>query len=430
MGFTKFQIKKTGSTLILLILVFLSGCSIYQTKANAIDVTDRLSGYTGRKLTLLVYMAADNDLESYALENIKAMERAVFRNINVLALLDRSDGYDETDGNWTDTRLFEVLHDNTDGSFMVSRRLDCPELGLSAQNSTELDMSNYHVLQNFISYAKKNYKAQNYALIIWGHGTGWRFSQESARAVALDDKSGSYMTITQMGKALKDQGLSVIGFDTCFAGVFECIYQINCSAQYTVASPGITPSAGWNYKQLLEKLDSDSFDSLTIAKYMAQSSLVNATVFDNSQVENVFADLEDFSKSLSQTIVDEQSRAVAFEQLMNLKAYSYTQYPCDKYLDIYSLADFYSLSAEQELSEKAENMKCSIGKLCPDSHGVGLHFIPMVSAGMAATCHSKDYVKDFERTDQCAFVQKSLWWVPSKDTASDSLLNKLFYKTY
>ena len=83
-----------------------------------------------KELTLLVYMAADNDLESHALRNLKEMEHACFDNMNVLVLLDRCDAYDETNDNWTDTRLFEVLHDDTNGSTIVSKRLDCPPLGI------------------------------------------------------------------------------------------------------------------------------------------------------------------------------------------------------------------------------------------------------------------------------------------------------------
>ena len=77
------------------------------------------------KLTLVVYMAADNDLESYAIQNLKAMEHADFEKMNVLVLLDRSEGFDETNGNWTDTRLFELIHDDSDSNIIVSKRLSC-----------------------------------------------------------------------------------------------------------------------------------------------------------------------------------------------------------------------------------------------------------------------------------------------------------------
>ena len=112
-----------------------------------------------KDLTLMVYMAADNDLERYALENLKSMERAEFENINVLVLLDRAEGYDETDGDWTDTRLFEVCHDKSDSSLISSKRLDCPGLGLKADVETELDMSNSSVLKTFIEFGKTKYQA-------------------------------------------------------------------------------------------------------------------------------------------------------------------------------------------------------------------------------------------------------------------------------
>ena len=234
------------------------------------------------KLTLVVYMAADNDLESYAVSNLKAMEHAEFENINVLVLLDRAEGFDETNGDWTDTRLFELVHDETDGNLIVSRRISCPLLGLSNRVDTELDMGNPSVLWNLLNFAKNNYESDKYALIIWGHGTGWRYSAggegsgpgadgsrgagaAAARAVAVDDRTGSYMSVHDMGRALKGQGFSVVGFDTCFGGVFENVYEIKNYADYTVASPGITPSGGWNYKQLLEDLSDSNFHSKTIA---------------------------------------------------------------------------------------------------------------------------------------------------------------------
>ena len=135
-----------------------------------------------KKLTLLVYMAADNDLERHTIKNLKALEQADFDGINILVLLDRSEGYDETNDNWTDTRLFEVSHDSTNGASIVSKRIDCPPLGISKTTNVELDMGNYNVLRSFIDFAKANYSAEKYALIIWGHGTGWRSPSSQSRA--------------------------------------------------------------------------------------------------------------------------------------------------------------------------------------------------------------------------------------------------------
>ena len=384
-------------------------------------------------LTVMVYMAADNDLESYALENLKAMEKAQSSGIKTLVLLDRSEGYDETDGNWTDTRLFEVVHDETSSSAVKSKRLDCPLLNIYADKDTELDMANPNVLKKFIEFSKGAYPAKKYALIIWGHGTGWRYASDT-RAVAIDDRSESYMSVYELGKALKNQGLDVIGFDTCFGGVFENIYELKDCAEYTVACPGVTPGSGWDYKKLLESISSGDFETQSIAETMAQSAWGNTTVFVNEKLSELFISFEAFSKALSETVTDSQSQKKVLEELLGIKGYSYTQYPCDLYLDVFSMADFYKASSDPALSDGASVLKEKLDEavlsVSGKTSGLGVHLIPKEKSGVMASVHSEDYVKDSERIDQCAFIKESLWWVPTKNGNYGSLLDKLFYTSF
>ena len=395
-----------------------------------------------KKLTLLVYMAADNDLESYALEDLKEMEHSSFEGINVLVLLDRAQGYDATDGDWTDTRLFELAHDDTDGSFIVSKRLRCPNLGLAATRETELDMSNPSVLYNFINFAKSEYQAQKYALIIWGHGTGWRGlslneghdNYQPYKAIAIDDYTNSYMSVPAMGKALKNSGLCVIGFDTCFGGVFENVYEIKNCVEYTVASPRATPSSGWNYKQLLEDISESDFKTSEIAQFMADSSPVCTTIFDNSRLRDVMDCFEAFAESLSKTVVDRDSRNEVFATLQGIKSFCYAQNPCDLYLDMRSLAQTYSSSANSKLAENSMRLRNSLDRAAKTTYSevseVGIHFIPKTESGSLDVRHSLAYIKDSDNADQCLFIKESQWWVPTKDAGSDSLLDKLFYRVF
>ncbi len=392
-----------------------------------------------KKMTLLIYMAADNDLECYAIQNLKEMEHSDFENMNVLVLLDRAQDYDETNDAWTDTRLFELVHDQTDSNFIVSKRLDCPILGISSTAQTELDMGNFNILRNFITFAKNEYEAEKYCLIIWGHGTGWRYSAlpeypDSSRAVAIDDKSGSYMSVSQMGRALKNQGLCVIGFDTCFAGVFENVYEIKNHAAYTVASPGVSPSAGWNYRYLLEDLSECSFTPKEIARIMAQCSLVNTTIFDNAKLYDVMEKFETFAERLSGTITSAQTRNSILDDFLQIKSYSYRQYPCDLFIDIHAMAQQYSASSNAELQQASKNLSASIDRAAttPDSEHaqIGIHLISVIDSSVYASSHSIDYKKDFNNTDQCMFIKESQWWVPSLDGTSQSILDKLFYWNY
>ena len=396
-----------------------------------------------KKLTLMVYMAADNDLESYALQNLKDMEHAGFSGMNILVLLDRTEGFDATDGDWTDTRLLEVVHDDTDGNFVVSRRLRCPNLGLSASVETELDMANPNVLRNFISFAKSEYEAEKYALIIWGHGTGWRGAADnpecqSFRACAIDDTNGTYMTVSAMGRALKNLGLCVIGFDTCFGGVFENVYEIKNCAEYTVASPGVSPSGGWDYRQLLENISESDFTTNSIAGLMADSSSVSSTVFTNSKLRNVMEAFESFSEGLAGKIVDRDSHASVFQSLKELvnnhNAYFYSQGKSEIYLDMYCMANAYSSAADYALKEKAVKLKNEISRAActtfSDTPQIGIYFIPRTEYGTFAVNPSSDYTRNFDNASQCLFIKESQWWVPTQDGNSGSLFDKLFYTSW
>lgn len=390
------------------------------------------------KLVLLIYMAADNDLESFAIQDLKEMEHANFSNIKVLVLLDRAEEYDQTNDNWTDTRLYEVAHDETNGNFIISKRIACPVLGLSEDKETELDMSNESVLSNFITYAKENYDAEKYAVIIWGHGTGWRYSDlvncSAGRAVAVDDKTDSYMSVLKMGEALENKGLSVIGFDTCFGGVFENVYEVKNAAEYTVGCSDFTPTTGWNYTKLLENLSESDFSSSCIAKVMAESSSVKTTVYENSKMNQLFASFENFAEFLSASVTDEKSRNEVFNQLIKSKGYSYNQYPCDFYLDILAMAKLYENSENAELAKKSLELVNSVnlaGKTTDSENAeIGVHFIPKTSAQTVSPQHSSEYIKTLNNTSQCTFIKNSLWWVPTENFNSGSLLDKLFYKAW
>lgn len=402
-------------------LAFSVSCS------NEADSLRSDSKASKKKATLLIYMAADNDLETYALWNIKMMERSKPDSVNILVLVDRAEGYDETEGNWTDTRLFQIVRDKSTDSSIKSKRLKCPQLGLSETENTELDMTNPSVLKTFIEFGKTNYEAENYALIIWGHGNGWQ-------AVTIDERSSAYMSLHDLGNAVRGQGLCVIGFDSCFGGVLENVYEIKDCAEYTVACPGITSSSGWNYSILLEELSKNECDAKNIAEAIAVSSS-QLLIFKNEKLGDLFNCFENFSRQLAVSVTDSASQQRILSELTNSNTYSYTQNPCDLYLDIISAAEnFSSSSYSAEIRTAASNLKTLADQTVYSSvsvqKGIGVHLIPKSSSGAMAGTHSIDYLKDSGRSDQPAFIKESLWWVPTSEGHSGSLLDKLFYTIY
>ena len=294
-----------------------------------------------RSWTIVMYMAADNDLESAAILDINEMEAADIEGsgITVLALIDRAEGYDGTNGNWTDTRLYEIKHDE-DGlnGNIISERISCNTLGLLKDADSELDMADPNVLHNVLRFAQKQYPASEYGLVMWGHGTGWRGGTVAAtaeagaagstrsygtvvatdatssaaisggtpsgyRAFAIDDYSASYMTISQVHDAISKlpKKLGFIGFDTCYGALLESAWEFRNDAQFMVGSENIVPSNGWNYQIFLDSAAAETCQNATDST--AAQAQASSRAVQTSQVMRAAASAGD-AGSPAETLAD------------------------------------------------------------------------------------------------------------------------------
>ena len=101
------------------------------------------------------------------------------------------------------------------------------------------------------------------------------------------------------------------------------------------------------------------------------------------------------------------------------------------------MANLYSESSDIKIQKAAKNFKSKIEEsaYCLDDlydkkAGVGIHLIPLISAHSTAASHSPEYIKNLNLTNQGKFIKESLWWVPTLQGNSGSLLDKLFYTSY
>ena len=57
--------------------------------------------------TIIYYSAADTDLEQFMIGDLMEMQIVgSSKDVNVVVQMDRIEGFDDTDGNWTDARRF------------------------------------------------------------------------------------------------------------------------------------------------------------------------------------------------------------------------------------------------------------------------------------------------------------------------------------
>ncbi len=408
--------------------------------------------------TILIYMSADNDLESEAMEDILEMEMSNVNTkyVNVLFLLDRHPGYDITSGNWTGTRLYKLKCGRKSNSKdIISTEISCDRLGLKVGTETELDMSSGYILSNAISFMLSEFKSDYYGLIMWGHGTGWRNteknSSEQNKAFAFDSTSGTYMSLNQMSSAIMDgcngRKLDVIGFDTCFGGELEILYQLRNCGSFGIGTPGLLHSNGWNYKLLLddfaEKKEKTplSFCQSSIYQFQkqyAQKNNASIVAVNLEEINSYFDSFENFMEKASEKIINPSIR----DEIMNgiyYEVLSYCQGKADSdvYLDSKSLVQVVCQKLElygENLYDEKELFFATRNQTVVDSWAFnceeaspGVYFATLAESGLYAAKHPSGYIKGsgFEQID---FVRDSSWYVPSREKAN-SFMDKMFYTT-
>jgi hypothetical protein len=193
--------------------------------------------------TVLVYLDADNDLETAGIRNFNQMEMVgSTQNVHVIVQMDRMSGDDPHNERWTDTRRYLITNDS-DTMTMHSVRLDYPSLG-------EQDMGSANTLHDFVQWGMQSFPADHYMVVIWDHGTGWMIRPSSAmiqyKYVSVDSTSGTFINVTLLPTALAALHPDVIAFDACYMQEIEVAYQLSGSADYMVGSSAAVPSAGYN----------------------------------------------------------------------------------------------------------------------------------------------------------------------------------------
>lgn len=206
---------------------------------------------TGR-WTILVYMAADNDLEPYAIDDLNEMEAArVTADVGIAVAVDRVDGDDIRDGDWTDTRLGLIEADSS-----LSR------ITSSLVTQGEWNTGSAASLTRFIDWAAAANPADHYALILWNHGSG-------IQGIGYDQTSGGdRLALNEIRQGIAGSTLGkvdLLGFDACSMGLIEVAQAVTGIADIMVASEDTEPGAGWNYTRWLNSLFSAGNTTTSLA---------------------------------------------------------------------------------------------------------------------------------------------------------------------
>lgn len=249
-----------------------------------------------QKRTIMIYMAADNDLRPFAARNIQQMANiGSNENITIVVHLDI-----RISGNKKITRRYLIEKDQV--------------LHVDPYNplTQQMDSGNPATLISFCEWAIKNYPADEYDLILWNHGTGilepphgkiinpmdlFVFNPSThrldldrsigfmdaitnlnpqQRGVCWDDTTGNYLSNRKMEAALQTicqkfldgKKFGIIGFDACLMSMIEVSSFIKRYAHVMVGSEEVELGMGWKYDEVLLPFSRDKLDTFTFASHI------------------------------------------------------------------------------------------------------------------------------------------------------------------
>lgn len=214
-----------------------------------------------RSWTIMVYLDADNNLESFGIADINEMEAGLTGNVDIIVLIDRAKGYDDSNGNWTDAQILRIRSDK-DSNKISSQVLAKPG---------ELNMGDPNVLNSFLTSAIKTFPAKHYGLIMWDHGGGWA---SHAHDLLLPGNAAGqdYLTLPELSSAIKGafgksglKRLDLIGFDMCLMAQIETAVELDGLAEVMIASEAVEPGNGWPYNDFLPEFDKGTRGTRRIA---------------------------------------------------------------------------------------------------------------------------------------------------------------------
>lgn len=226
-----------------------------------------------KKWTVLLYSAADNNLERALVSDVAELETVGSNeNMNLVVQLDRGLRPSSLSGGWDGARRF-YLNQDSDKS-----NINSPVLADMGQ----INMSDPKVLADFISWGIKSYPAENYMLVMSDHGASW--------TGALEDSSHhGWMTTPDIRNAMemaqKETGekIDIIGFDACLMASTEVAHELSGVADYMVASQNVEGGEGWPYAKIFTDKKMEEFQKALDTKFTISPQQVAEKMVNDSE---------------------------------------------------------------------------------------------------------------------------------------------------
>ncbi len=202
------------------------------------------------KWTYMVYLDADNNLDSYGIDDLNEMEDGYLNSasgdVNVIVFIDRY---------YSGGTTYKIVEDHNTGSIASPT--------LTTGFPSEPDMGSKTTLKNFITYVFNNFPAEHYVLDLWDHGGG-------IFGICWDDSDGdNRLTFDEVDEALSEacsaagERIDILAMDACLMHMLEVDYEMRDYVDFIVASEETIPGSGYPYDDIISSICNNPSQSAT-----------------------------------------------------------------------------------------------------------------------------------------------------------------------
>ncbi len=379
-------------------LDFFSGIRSLPEELDQIPIRKVGGHKTGRSQqlkdwTIIIYMAADNELQKFAIRNIRQMA--------TVGSTDYADIFVHLD--------IRVGNKKTCSHFYIQRG-GIDEFVGECQN---MDSGDPQSLISCVQLAVQNFPAKNYMIVCWDHGTGaidpaharnvhpmdllmfnpatqeleldrscdfleLSDADREMRGVCWDDSTGHYLTNQKLISALKEikespaimnnKKFAIIGFDTCLMSMSEIAFMVKDYADLLVASEEVEFGTGWDYSSILEPLKHAPLDPVSLACHIVdtygktyapytQDYTLAAVNLDVTKMKQLEANIGTVASLLSTCLKGQKNNTVKKAIALSRNRKFCTHFETPQYIDLHHfyrnlLANLKSFSLTSRTNEE------------------------------------------------------------------------------
>ncbi|MEM3342264.1 MAG: clostripain-related cysteine peptidase [Thermoplasmata archaeon] len=205
------------------------------------------------------------------------------------------------------------------------------------QELGEVNTGDPNTLKLLIDYTKEHFPANNYALIISGHGGGMG-------GIAFDSTNGrDRLTMAEIKSVLSNSGIriKVFGLDSCVQGVFEIVYEYRNYVDYIVASQDF--DTGFAYTSIAKDLTQHpdwtpadfAKDIVDTYHYSRGSSTSTMAAYDMSKADALKSKLATLSTKLNNAV---SAGGNVKNEILTARNKTQANHEWTSYVDIYDMA--------------------------------------------------------------------------------------------